>query len=337
MSNRFEEESPVAELKRSTHLLLFQVAKIAAIVFLVGLTVSFSTVFGLSVYQSYFQIPEEVEVPVISGKELAEANRILEKAGLRLAIQESRHTTKYADNVIISQNPQPGRKVRQKREILVVVSLGPELVDVPDLKGKTLREARMVLSNSHLRLGKVTYKEEKAGEPEQILEQKPAGGERCSKGETIDLQVQKGSGSAVTEMPSWAGTHVYRIEEVLARAHLELGSVVWVFSDYVPRGEVVAQTPHQGKKVQYRTPVELEVSAGRQQSRLFKQRRLAIQMPSGSRAQRLSVVVNSEVGADKIFEGSPVGGDRVELLVAGWMGSEVEVYLNDRLQRREKL
>lgn len=333
----FKEEPVVTSWQRASQTAIFQIVRLSLLTFVLVVTMTFAWIFGKSVYESYFRIPEEVEVPAISGKDLTEANQILEKVGLRLAVRESRHTNKFAERTIISQDPSEHRKVRKNREILVVVSMGPELVDVPDLKGKTLREARMMLSNSKLRLGKVTYKEEKPGEPEQVLEQTPPGGDRASKGRTVDLQVQKGSANAMTDIPSWSGMHVYRIEELLARSHLALGSVVWVFSDFVPRGEVVGQTPSKGRKVAYHSQVELEVSAGSQKGRLFKQRRLAIQVPQGSRTQRVSVVVNSEVGADKIFEGSPIGGDHMELLVAGWMGSEVEVYVNDRLQRREKL
>jgi serine/threonine-protein kinase len=333
----FDDEPITAGLQRQSHTLLFQLAKIAVMVFVVVGTAAFAGVFGISIYETYFKIPAEVEVPAITGKQLSEANEILERVGLRLAIQESRHTNRHPEKVIISQDPAAGRRVRGDRQILAVVSLGPELVDVPDLKGKTLREARIVLSNSRLKIGKVTFKPEKMGEPEQILQQNPSGGERVAKGRAVDLQVQKGSSSATTNVPNWEGTPMVRMGEMLKGAHLQLGSVVWVFNDFVPKGEVVAQVPAQGHKVAYNSEVELQVSAGRTQEKLFKQRRLRIQVPRGTRSQRVSVVINSEIGADRIFEGATVSGDQLELLVAGWHGSEVEVYFNDRLSRREKL
>ena len=113
--------------------------------------------------------------------------------------------------------------------------------------------------------------------------------------------------------------------------------MVWVFNDFAPRGEIVGQVHHKGDQVAYHSEVELQVSAGPSQDKLFKQRRLSIAVPRGTRNQRVSVVLNSESGADRIFSGSTVSGDRLELMVAGWTGSEVEVYFNDRLQRREKL
>lgn len=332
----FEHEPATSGLGRQTHSFVFSISKVAVLVFVVVSTAVFATVFGASIYQTYFAIPEQVKVPLITGKDLAKANDVLEHVHLRLAIQESRHTNK-PEGTIISQDPAAGRPVRRDRQILAVVSLGPELVDVPDLKGKTLREARILLSNSRLRLGRITYKPEKLGEPEQIVEQRPAGGEKIAKGRLIDLQVQRGSSSAMTKMPNWEGTHIYRIEEMVAAAHLQLGSIVWVFSDFVPKGEVVAQLPAKGAQVAYQSPVEFRVSAGRPQERLFKQRRLRIKVPPGTRVQRVSVVLNSDAGADRVFDGATNSGERLELMVAGWSGSEVEVYFNDRLQRREKL
>lgn len=335
---RFKEEPNTASWSRGGGTFAFGLVRFALLTFVFVVTVVFSGVFGLEVYESYFKIPEEVEVPVITGKDLSQANELLEHVGLRLAIRESRYSDKIKERAVISQDPTAGKMVRKNREIRAVISMGPELVDVPDLKGKSLREAKMVLSNSRLRLGKVTYKDEKPGEPEQVLIQKPGGGEKVTKGRTVDLEIQKGSGSATTDVPSWSGQHVYRIDELVARSHLELNAVHWVLNDFVPKGEVVSQVPSKGQKVAFNSQVELEVSAGpKTQSRIFKQRKLTIQVPQGSRSQRVSVVLNSEIGADKVFEGSPVGGDQMQLLVAGWTGSEVEVYVNDRLQRREKL
>lgn len=206
----FEHEPVTAGLQRSTHSMVFSMTKVAVMVFLMVMTATFATVFGLQIWDAYFEIPDAVTVPAITGKELAEANKALEDKGLHLSIQESRHTNKHPDRHIISQDPVAGRKVRKGRQILAVVSLGPELVDVPELKGKTLREARILLSNSRLRVGKVSYKQEKYGEPEQVLEQRPSGGEKVAKGRPVDLTVQRGSSSASR----------------LARPHFALGALM---------------------------------------------------------------------------------------------------------------
>ncbi len=312
--------------------------KTTVLTLLIGVTLWFSYVFALTIYQSYFQVPAEVEVPAINGKDVAEAYRILEEVGLQLQIHESRHAKAVPDRVIISQTPSAGRKVRKNRAILAVVSLGPELIDVPDLRGKTVREAKILLSNSRLRLGKFSFKEAVYGQPEQVIHQRPAPGERVGKGEPINIQVQKGSGSALIDVPNWKGQHVYQIGDLVSQSHLSFSGIVWVFSDFVPFGEVVGQNPIEGNKVTRQSPVELEVSAGpNQKGGAFKQRKLNIDVPNGNRSQEVAVILSSEVGASTVFKGQHMGGDQMELLVAGFPGSEIEIYINDRLQSRERL
>lgn len=304
---------------------------------LVGVTLWFSYAFGFTIYQSYFQVPEEVEVPAISGKNVAEAYRILESVGLKLQVHESRHEKTVPDRVVISQTPSAGRKVRKDRAILAVVSLGPELIDVPDLRGKSLRESKIILSNHRLRLGNVSYKPAVEGQPEQVVNQRPGPNDQVRKGEAVNLQVQKGAGSAMIEVPSWQGKPLYRLDQLIAKANLELDSVAWVNSDFVPRGEVLGQFPSQGEQVKTRSEVALEVSAGPAQKNLFKQKKMKIDVPTGNRSQQVAVVLNSEVGASTVFKGLHMGGDSMELLVAGFPGSEIEIYINDTLERREKL
>ncbi len=304
---------------------------------LVGVTLWFSYAFGYTIYKSYFEVPEEVEVPAITGKEVADAYRLLESVGLQLHVHESRHEKKIPERVIVSQDPAAGRKVRKNRAILAVVSLGPELLEVPDLRGKTVRDAEIILSNSRLRLGEVEFKAAVDGEPERILHQNPGAGEKVRKGEAIKLQVQKGAGSAMIDVPRWTGRPLYRLDTSIAKANLLLDEVSWVYSDFVPRGEVLKQSPDQGQRVRSQAKVALEVSAGPTSKNCFKQRKLKIEIPSGNLAQEVAVLLNNEVGAATIFRGKHMGGNEMELLVAGFPGSEIEVYINDTLARRERL
>ena len=311
--------------------------KVVVLTGLVGVTLWFSFAFGVTIYQSYFQVPEEVEVPAITGKEVAEAFRLLESVGLQLHVHESRHEKKIPERVVISQDPIAGRKVRKNRAILAVVSLGPELIEVPDLRGKSVRESKIILSNSRLRLGEITFKAAVDGEPEKVLHQTPGAKERVKRGEAINLQVQKGAGSAMIEMPRWTGRPLYNLEKSVVKSDLSLGEVSWVFSDFVPKGEVLSQHPDQGEQVRAKAKVALQVSAGPASKKVFTQRKVHIEVPDGNLSQEVSVVLNNEVGASTIFKGKHMGGDEMELLVAGFSGSEIEVYINDTLARRERL
>ncbi len=325
----FEKETP-AEFAVGT-------LKTIALVLAVGITLVFSLIYGWTIYESYFKLPEEVEVPVITGKTVEEANEMLAKLGLRLQVHESRYTGK-PEKEIISQNPAPKRKVREGNEILVVVSLGPELMEVPDLMGKSLREVEIELANNALKLGKVTWSKPDPEKPEEVLKQEPAPGKKVKKGTSVDVKMQKGGGpEAMTPVPNLKGKPIYTVTEALARADLQMGGITWKFHQVAARGEVIEQGPPAGSKVSARTLVEFEVSAGPPEGRAYRSRQLAIDVPTGADAQRVSVLLNNGVGTDTVFDGRQASGDTMKLLVSGLPGSEVEVYINDKLTKREKL
>ena len=322
---------------REAAAFLWSAARSVVLALLVGVTLVFSLVLGVTIYRSYFAIPAEVEVPAIQGKEIREANDLLAGLGLRLRIEESRHTDKTPERVVISQDPAPGRKVRKDREILAVVSLGPEQIEVPDLKGKSLREVRLLLSERKLLLGKVTYTEAEPDKPEQVLTQKPGAGEAVRRSTAVDVKVNKGAGVATIAVPNWKGERISDVAARLEKAGLVMGGLVWSVNDEAPRGQVLGQAPPESSEVTPGSPVEFEVSAGPSGSRVFLQRRLSIELPSGSDVHRVRVVVESEAGEDVIYQGTHMAGNTMELWASGPPGAEAEIYVNDTLLRREKL
>lgn len=331
------EEMPGGKVGREAVSFAWSAFRTAALALVVGVTLVFSMVLGITIYRSYFAIPEEVEVPLIQGKEIREANEILAGLGLRLRIEESRHTGKVPERVVITQEPAAGRKVRKDREIMAVVSLGPEQIEVPDLTGKSLREVKVELANAKLALGKVTYSNKNPDKPEEVINQKPKAGEQVKRSTPVDVQVNKGAGVATVAVPNWKGQNVSDVSSKLAKADLVLGGVVWSVNETVPLGQIVGQAPPQGSEVTPGSPVEFEVSAGPTGNRVFKQRRLAIELPAGSDVHHVKVVVASEAGQEVVYRGTHMAGDTMEFLASGPPGAEVEIWVNDKLQSRDKL
>lgn len=311
------------------------ILKTTILTVLVLVTLFVALLLSRSLYQDYFYIPEEIAVPSVQGKLLREAVELLEKEGLRVEIKESRYKKDMAADLVLSQEPSAGRKVRKARAIQLVVSLGPELVKVPKLVGLTQREAAIELSNSGFHLGEIKYSKQVYGEPEQVLEQSPSAQELLQKGAKIDLVIQRGSGTGQVVVPAWQGKYYYGLEQQMKNQTLNLYSVTWTPSRIAPAGVVVEQMPEAGKETAVFSPVELEVSTG-SESR-FRQRMVQIEVPQGNRAQRVNVVLNSPVGSDTVFDGASLPGDDLALMVAGIPGSDIEIYINDQLQRREKL
>lgn len=291
---------------------------------------------GVTIYRTYFAIPDEVEVPAITGKDLNKANEMLKKRGLRLRLEEGRHTTKFPNRIIISQEPVGGKTVRKDREVLAVVSLGPDQYRVPNLKGYSLREVKKALSNNKLALGKVSYVTKDSNRPDEVLEQKPVAETLVVKGTRVNVTINKGFGMAKVVVPDCRGRQLSRSLALLKKAGLNLGKVIWSVSDS-PAGEVISQSPPSGADVTNDSEVELEVSIGNSGRRAMVRHKLEVFLPAGSEPSKVRVMLLTADGEEEVYNASHVMGDVLSLWVAGPSGSDAEVYVNDKLFIRDKL
>ena len=86
---------------------------------------------------------QPIRVPNVVGKSEADANNAIRKAGLTVSRQEE-HSDTVAQGVVISQDPSKGT-VHRGDSVTVVVSQGPELVDVPNVVDMRREEATTTL------------------------------------------------------------------------------------------------------------------------------------------------------------------------------------------------
>jgi len=311
--------------------------KTLAIAFITCFTLAFAGFLGWTVYQSFFKIPDEITVPNIEGKNLSEANELLKKFNLVLNVNEKQYKENIPRDEVIKQVPPPGRTVRRGREIKALVSLGPEMVTVPDLSGLSLREGSVMLTNKRLLLGKDKTSKEKKDEPEQILYPNPKAGEIVRKGTNVDVTVNKGVATRVSA-PRWEGKKLDEIRDLVGRSDFTIGRVRWVYHDYIPKGEVIRQNPQPGQLANNETPINLDVSAGQRVMEVsLKQEKVTFVVPEGSDRAEVKFVLKDQRGLNDYYDGDHIPGDRIEVLITSWGEAELMIYVNEKLQRREIL
>ena len=313
--------------------ILVKTIKVLLLLFALGFTVAFSFWFGETMYKTFWSVPIEVEVPNLIGEDATVADNKLKERNLRLRITDSRYQEKFPSNTIIKQDPPGGILVRKGREVLAVVSLGPELMEVPNLKGYSLRETKVLLSNNKLKLGKVTNVN-KDGEPGEVLAQKPGAGDKVRRGTKISLMVNQGD-EPMVKIPNLVGMNIKEVGTVLKKETLGVGTVVWVWHDYIPRGEVIRQIPNPGSMVQPRTKLDFKVSAGQKGFELnLKQKTLVFFAPKGEGLQTIKVKQVDSLGDKIIYRGQHAPGGKISLTVHCWGDSEIQIYYNTKLVKR---
>lgn len=88
--------------------------------------------------------PAPIEVPDLAGKTFEEAKTALTGKGLEVA-QLEKFDSDVEKGIVIFTTPGTGAKVPKGETVTIVVSKGPDIVDVPDVAGKTVDEATATL------------------------------------------------------------------------------------------------------------------------------------------------------------------------------------------------
>lgn len=190
-----------------------------------------------------------VLVPELVGRKLSEVNALIKEAGLVIGDVISIRSLLGAENTVIGQSISPNRRVKRGSKIDLLVSLGYEakVVSVPDLVGLSLDEAKRVVQERGLKLGKVSERIE-AGEDGVILAQDPSPFSSISVGGEINLVVRKAPLKVTPEKPMetkpspslpGASTEVVSATSSLEKIELAVpkGARIIDFSFTVPSGK----------------------------------------------------------------------------------------------------
>jgi serine/threonine-protein kinase len=131
-------------------------------------------------------------LPQLKGKSIIDAKFALERLGLKLGRIERLYSNQPED-MIFDQQYAVGTPLKQGEIVGITVSAGRGggSIFVPDLIGKSLLDARLILSDSSLVVGKVNYQQSATLLPNTVLDQYPSSGNRLSAGDAVDLFVTK--------------------------------------------------------------------------------------------------------------------------------------------------
>lgn len=118
--------------------------------------VAFGVWKGLEIYTHH---GEEIEVPDVKGVQLGFAERMLSSRGLKAVVVDSSYNKALVGNSILEQTPQPGKTVKQGREIyLVINTVKTPTIAIPDLAdNSSLREAEARLKALGFKLAPCEY------------------------------------------------------------------------------------------------------------------------------------------------------------------------------------
>jgi len=217
----------------------------------VVISVAFVTVLLASGYFSMrlALLGRQVTVPDVTGMTFPEAQESLRREDLFLEAAAERNDDRLEQGRILAQEPAAGAAIKKNRTVKVVTSLGPKIFRVPDVRGQSLRAARMKIQSEGLHFAHVAYAHALAGEADVVVSQDPLPtGENLGE-EGISLLVSKGPREAVFVMPDLTGKRFEEVRGVLESRGLKVGSVRRERSLWQRSGAITKQYPEAGYPV----------------------------------------------------------------------------------------
>jgi serine/threonine-protein kinase len=207
----------------------------------------------------YVSSPIE-RVPDVVGKNKDEAVNILQSQDLDPIVGDTTYDEKFPAGSIIFQRPRAGETVKEGRRVYLFVSGGEPVVHVPQLTGKSVRDAKFSLQRLGLKLGNID--QEPSDYPkDMIYDQQFAEGTPIKRGGTVNVTVSSGRMQTGTiEVPDLVGKSLSEAQKILADSSLKVGKVNYQPSFSLLPNTVLDQYPSRGNKINPGDAVDLFVT-----------------------------------------------------------------------------
>ena len=202
----------------------------------------------------------EFTLPDYTGKTLQQAQLGLEDLGLAGEKASEEYSVDVQAGIVLRQFPRSGVKVKPGRTVKLVVSLGQKMVPIPELAGKSVRQAMLDLETAGLELGEVQWALSDTLPERVVVFSYPSAGFEVPQGSMVNLMVNRGRASTFTYMPKLVGKTLDEAKKELESKGLKLGVVTRRTNEnYLPQ-TVLDQSEQEGSELDIGTEIDLVVS-----------------------------------------------------------------------------
>lgn len=205
---------------------------------------------------------KSVNVPEIVNMDIVQAQELLEKSELSICITRKEINDEVDENTVLEQSPKGGEKAEKGSVVNVTISEKSVEVSIPELKNYDKDLAVDILKNAGFKveIEEVASDEFASG---TVISQSQSG--KGQTGSTITVTVSKNdkeTSDKTVKVPSVVGKTVAQAIK-LFDGKLYVSVVEEQFSDTVPKGVIIRQTPQADAKASLYTTVEVTVSKGK--------------------------------------------------------------------------
>lgn len=187
------------------------------------------------------------EVPSVLGMEKTEAERVLTQSNFKFEwLEEGRYSAQVPVDHVLGQTPAPGNESKVGRTILLTKSNGIREVSVPDLRGKSQRQAEISLFRIGLVQGRIINGAHLTIPRGVVIRTNPSAGKLARMGDTVNVIISAGETAGRSPLPHFEGLLLEEVFQKLETLGFTVGDVVRKKGNEGISGTVLEQSPKSG-------------------------------------------------------------------------------------------
>jgi beta-lactam-binding protein with PASTA domain len=187
--------------------------------------------------------PGTAKIPTVGGLTRSSARGRLRRAGFE--IEERRESSgSVPDGRAIRTSPPSGTTLEKGQSVILLLSTGPEQVEVPNVTGQSFDQASQTLTARGFKVQR-NDQPSASEDPGTVLKQSPGAGQKIDKGSTVQLAVARQPQDV--EVPDEKGETQNAAVQALSQAGFEIKIVEQPVPTQDGDGTVIDQTPDGGR------------------------------------------------------------------------------------------
>lgn len=241
--------------KKSSRNKVFLVIFLALVIAAITMGIMF-----VKLFSNMTQSPE-VTMPNLIGMEKQQALKVIDELGLKSSISGTKYSGEFPIDSVVEQSEKAGTSLKKGFTVKLILSKGTNSVEVPNLVNKDIDEAKLLITNSNLKVGTITYQVSELPK-DIVLSQSPTYGDKQQVDGLVNIVVSQGENDQLTIVPDVVGTTYSQAVTSLTDASIQVGNIIYVNSDTIAKDEVIAQSIQSGTSVAVDSLIEITVSLG---------------------------------------------------------------------------
>ena len=206
-------------LKRSVVVKAFVVWAICLVIFAIAVDKIVLPVFAGS-------FTSTGEVPALEGLSAEAAQAKLDSAGFKYEwLEEGRYNSQVPAGMVLVQMPAAGRIAKLGRTVKLTKSLGIREVEIPDLRGKSQKQAEISLTRAGLVQGEIVKGAHASIPRGVVIRTDPMAGNKVRLGDTVKVVISAGATTGKVMLPSFEGEMMDNVYPKLEALGFRVGKI----------------------------------------------------------------------------------------------------------------